>query len=291
MADDPTPSPDPTPTPDPAPTMFDGEGNFTENWTHLLTDTTLHDNPTLKASRNIEALANQTVSAQKLVGMDKDRMVVAPNEASTELEWETFHKAAGRPETAADYKFARPEELPEEYYSQELATAAQELMHKLGLSQKQANALFEFNNNAAIAQLTSDTQDSKLAMTALKDGLYADWGNAYEQMKHDGDVAINKGAVGESPEFKARVVEKYGNDPDLTRLLANLGKVYRESGIITAESIPTPSDTQEEIDNITASKVYGIDYVKHGFTRAQHDTAVQKRLALAERMTKSAKTG
>ncbi len=277
--------------PDPiagAPTMFDTEGNFTENWTHLLTDTALHDNPTLKASKTIESLASQTVNAQKLVGADK---IAVPNEASTELEWETFHKAGGRPETAADYNFARPEALSEEYYSQELATAAQELMHKLGLSKKQADALFEFNNNTVIAQLTIATQDSELAMTELQDGLHADWGNAFEQKKHDGNVAINKGAEGETPEFKARVAEKYGSDPDLIRLLANLGKVYREAGIITATSIPTTSDTQEEIDNITASNVYGVDYVKHGFTRAQHDTAVQKALALRERMTKSAKTG
>ena len=277
--------------PDPAaeaPTMFDAEGNFTENWTHLLTDTALHDNPTLKASKTIESLASQTVNAQKLVGADK---IAVPNEASTELEWETFHKAGGRPETAADYNFARPEALSEEHYSQELATAAQELMHKLGLSKKQADALFEFNNNTVIAQLTTATQDSELAMTELQDGLHADWGNAFEQKKHDGNVAINKGAEGETPEFKARVVEKYGSDPDLTRLLANLGKVYREAGIITAASIPTTSDMQEEIDDITASNVYGIDYVKHGFTRAQHGTAVQKALALRERMTKSVKTG
>ena len=271
-----------------APTMFDTEGNFTENWTHLLTDTALHDNPTLKASKTIESLASQTVNAQKLVGADK---IAVPNEASTELEWETFHKAGGRPETAADYNFTKPEELPDENYSQEYVSGLQDLLFAFGASKKLADALIKYDTEFKVKHLATVTQDEKLAMTGLQDGLIADWGNAFEQKKHDGNVAINKGVEGETPEFKARVVEKYGSDPDLTRLLANLGKVYREAGIITATSIPTTSDTQEEIDNITASNVYGIDYVKHGFTRAQHDTAVQKALALRERMTKSAKTG
>lgn len=263
-----------TPAPE-APVRFNAEGDFTENWTQTLTDTALHDNPTLKSAKSVESLANQLVNAQKITGMDKDRMLVAPNEASSEEEWAAFHKAGGRPETAADYNFARPEELPEEYYSQELATAAQELMHKLGLSKKQADELFAFNNNALIAQLTTTEQDGKLAMQKLTDGLYADWGNAFEQKKHLGNVAIEQGTAG-NPEFKVRLIEKFGNDPDFVRFSANLGSKFSEAGSPEIAIIPTTGDIQSQIDEAMAHKSHGADYKVHGFTKAQHEAQVEK---------------
>ncbi len=271
-----------------APTMFDAEGNFSENWTHLLADAALHDDPTLKTIKSIDALAGINVSQRKMIG---GNTALVPNEASSEAEWDVWHKAGGRPETAADYNFTRSEELPEENYSQDYVNGLQDVLFTYGANKNLAEALIKYDTEFKVKHLATTAQDEELAMTELQDGLHADWGNAYEQMKHDGNVAINNGAKGETPEFKARVVEKYGSDPDLTRLLANLGKVYREAGIITATSIPTTSDTQGEIDNITASNVYGTDYIKHGFTRAQHDTAVHKALALRERMDKSVKTG
>ena len=262
------------------PSMFGEDGNFSENWTHTLSDTSLHDNQTLKSAKTVEALATMTVSAQKMVGADK---VAILNEASSEVEIDAWHKAGGRPDTAADYGFARPEALPEEHYNQELATAAQELFHKLGISKKQADAIFEFNNNTVIAQLAKKVQDAELEVTTSKEGLYADWGNAYEQKKHDGDVAINKGTEGEKEGFKERFLNipladgtVLGNHPDFIRHNANLGKVYREANPAIATSIPTPTDIQTSIDNEMASKAYGIDYAKHGFTKAQHKTQVEK---------------
>ncbi len=265
------------------PTMFNAEGGFTENWTQSLTDTALHDNPTLKTAKTVESLATMTVNAQKLAGMDKERMLVAPNEASSDEEWLAFHKAGGRPETAGDYAFTRPEELPEEYYSQEYATAAQELMHKLGLSQKQADALFEFNNNSVISQLKTQSQDDTLAKQKLTDGLVADWGNAFEQKKHLGNKAIEEGTGG-NVEFKARLAEKFGNDPDFVRFAANLGSKFSEAGSPEIPLIPTTGDIQSQINDAMAHKSHGADYKAHGFTKAQHETQVQKVTQLYESM-------
>ncbi len=285
-------------TPEPAaeaPTMFDAEGNFSENWTHLLTDTALHDNPTLKASKTIESLASQTVSAQKMVGADK---IAVPNEASTELEWETFHKAGGRPETAADYNFAKPEELSDENYSQEYVNGLQDLLFAHGASKKLADALVKYDTEFKVNHLATTAQDEKLAMTGLQDGLVADWGNAYEQKKHDGNRAIEEassvmenGAKVINQEFKNRLVEKAGNDPDMIRAFANLGAKFRETGSLKIDSVPTPADIQETINDELAKPAYSPDYAKHGFTRAQHDAQVQKVKALFEERDKYAKTG
>ncbi len=262
------------------PSMFNAEGGFTENWTQSLTDTALHDNETLKSAKSVEALATMTVNAQKMVGADK---IAIPNEASSEEEWATFHKAGGRPETAGDYNFGRPEELPEEYYNQERATAAQELMHKLGLSKKQADELFAFNNNTVIAQLKTQSQDDTLAMQKLTDGLVADWGNAYEQKKHLGNKAIEEGTAGNA-EFKERLTQKFGNDPDFVRFAANLGSKFSEGGSPDIPLIPTTGDIQAQIDDAMSHKSHGADYKSHGFTRAQHEAQVKKVTQLYESM-------
>lgn len=277
------------------PSIIGEDGNFTENWTSHLKDESLHDNATLKTATSIDSLAGMTVSAQKMVGANK---IAIPNEASTDVEWSDWHKAGGRPETARDYNFARPEALPEEHYNQELAAAAQELFHKLGLSSKQAQALFEFNNNNVISQLATNTQDADLAMTTLTEGLQVDWGDAFEQKKHLGNVAIEEatstvsnGVKTVNQEFKDRLVQKAGNDPDIIRAFANLGSKFQETGSLKIDTVPTPGDIQLTIDEEIGKPVYGADYAKHGFTKEQHKAQVQKVAQLFREKTKHVKTG
>jgi hypothetical protein len=236
---------------------------------------------------NFEGAMKSLASAEKAFGKDK---IVKPSEASSEADWDAYYVAGGRPDTAADYAFVRPEELPEEHYNQELATAAQELFHKIGISKKQADVLFAFNNNNVIAQLAKKAQDSELSMKELTDGLYSDWGNAYEQKKHFGNAAIEQGTNGDV-EFKERLTKKFGNDSDFIRFSANLGGKFAESGSIKVEGIPTPADIQVQIDEAMASPAYGLEYAKHGFTKAQHQAQVKKVSQLFNEKTKHVKTG
>jgi len=237
---------------------------------------------------NFEGVMKSLANTEKIISADK---VPIPNEASSDDEWNAFYIAGGRPDTAADYNLTRPEEMPEEHYNQELATAAQELFHKIGLSRKQADALFKFNNDNVIALLTKRTQDAELAMQTLKDGLYKDWGNAYEQRKHLGNVAVEKGTDGNG-EFKERLCQKFGNDPDFIRYSANLGAKFAEAGAVdTSKLVPTTADLQTQIDNEMANKAYGIDYAKHGFTKKQHEAQVKKVSQLFQEKTKHVKTG
>lgn len=273
----------------PTPELFGEDGNFTENWTHTLKNEALHDDPTLKTIRNMDALASITVNTKSMVGKDT---IPVPTEASTELEWDEWHKAGGRPDTAADFNLTRPEELPEEYYNTELATAAQELFYKIGLSKKQADALFAFNNNNVVAQLTQKAQNDELEMTELKNGLYSEWGNAYEQKVHLGDIAMVKAATTKrgdeeivDEEFKARLVKKTGNDPDIIRAFANLGaKFVDPKNVDTSQFIPTPADYQSQIDEIQANPLY-----LNG-TQEQRMKLASQIMALREKMKPVVKT-
>ncbi len=266
--------------------LVSADGALREDWRNSVPEDIRTDQVFDRVS-NFEGIMKTLSSGARAYGKDK---IAIPTEASSEAEWGEWHKAGGRPETAGDYNFAKPETLPEEFYSKELATAAQELFHNLGLSKKQADALFEFNNNNVIAQLTQNTQDAEIAKKQLTDGLYAKWGNAYEQKKHFGNAAIESGTGGDA-EFKARLLEKFGNDPDFIEFSSNCGSKLQETGSIKIESIPTPGDTKTRREEAMAHKSYGIDYAKHGFTRQQHDAQVQKVSLLFTEETKHLKTG
>lgn len=279
---------DPAQTGEPTPTepLVNHEGVLRDGWRDTLPED-IRGEKVFDRVSDFEGAMKSLASAERMVGKDK---IPIPNEASSDVEWDAYFVAGGRPNTAGDYNLTRPEELPEEYYNQELATAAQELFHKIGLSKKQADALFTFNNNTVITQLAKNVQDAELEAGTLKDGLYSDWGNAFEQKKHMGNVAIETGTNGDV-EFKERLTVKFGNDPDFIRFASNLGGKFAETGSPAAASIPTPADIQESIDNEIANLAYGTDYMKHGFTKAQHQAQVKKVSLLFQQKTKDVKTG
>jgi len=277
----------PEPTGQPTPPLVNAEGELRDGWRDSLPED-IRNEKVFDRVNNFEGVMKSLASAEKMVGRNK---VAIPNEASSDVEWDAYYVAGGRPETAGDYNLARPEELPEEFYNQELATTAQELFHKIGLSQKQADALFAFNNNNVIAQLAKNKQDAELVATMLKDSLYADWGNAFEQKKHLGNVAVEQGTSGDD-EFKERLTQKFGNDPDFIRFAADIGNKFAEGKAVdVTKLIPTPSDIQAQIDDEIAKPAYGVDYAKHGFTKQQHKATVAKVSKLFQEKVSHTKTG
>lgn len=268
------------------------DGTFIENWQLKLQDESLHADKTLMTLKNVENLAKSYVHVRRQVPLDK---IAIPNENSTDADWEVWHKAGGRPETAADYALKRPDDFPEEYYSDELANTFMDFAHKIGLSTKQVNALFEFNNNNVLAVLKADADTAELDMNELKDGLYKDWGNAFEQKKHFGNLAVEKGTsqtkmvngiatMVSDEKFKSRLTKKFGNDPDFIRFTSNLGSKFAESGAVESQ-VPTPTDIQTKIDELMHTDAY------RKRDHPNHKNIVQQVARLFREKAKSTKTG
>ena len=239
--------------------FFGTDGVLNEGWQGTL-DESLREEKGLLSFKTVGDLAKSFVMTKKMVGAN---VIAVPTDISTEAEWQEYHKAGGRPETVADYGLKMPEAFPEEYYSQELADSTQELLFKFGGSKKLADALFELNNNHVLSQLKLQAQAKETAKAELKSGLATDWGAAFEQKKHLGDIAMNEAAssmVGGqlivNEEFKARLVAKAGNDPDIIRAFANLGEKFAEGKPPGFAAIPTPSDLQDQIDTLREDPLY-----------------------------------
>ena len=234
------------------PTSVIGEdGTFVADWRSSLPED-IRSEAGLNNVKNLPDIARQLINAQRMIGKDK---IALPNENSSESEWDEFYVSAGRPATAADYSLARPEDMPEEMYSTDLANAAQDLFHKIGLTKKQADALFDFNNSTAMSSVASAQQAQEFQVKEMTEGLIKEWGNAFEAKKHLGNVAIEQGADG-NEEFRKTIAQKFGNDPDFIRFASNLGSKFAEHGTVNIANVPTPADMQSQISEAMHTDAY-----------------------------------
>ena len=223
-------------------------------------------------------MAKSFVMTKKMVGAN---VVAIPTDASTEGEWQEYHKAGGRPETVADYNLKTPDDFPQEIADQifpsDRLSKWQDRFFKGGVSKKAADQFVADFANDMLADYKDIQITKEQAMTDLKSGLTADWGAAFEQNKHRGDMAITEGANGDF-EFQQRISEKFGSDPDFVRFTANLGAKFAEGKPPGYDAIPSTSDMQDQIDTLMADPLY-----LNGTTKQRMNIA-NKIMAIREKM-------
>ncbi len=265
--------------------LADDKGVLRKGWLDSL-DEDLREESYLKEAKDVQSLAKGTVHARRMVG--KDKMVI-PNAESGDEVWDEYHKIGGRPDTALDYGFKRPDDFPEEHWDDEFMAKAQDILHKGGASKKLADDLLALNIESVKAALEKQRQQEEYDLDEINKKLDTDWGLARDQKMHLGNIAVNEavkdkdGVVNE--EFKARLLEKINKDPDLIRMTSNLGAKFSEHGIVRDAGIPTPGDLQTKITEEMAKDSY------QKADHPNHDNQVQLVKRLFEERSKNLKTG
>ncbi|KKL12194.1 hypothetical protein LCGC14_2538190, partial [marine sediment metagenome] len=182
-----------------------------------------------------------------------------------------------------DYGLAVPEGFPPEFadkvFPADRIAKWQQRFFDGGVSKKAASQFIAEFANDMLRDIQSAKQAEEAQLTELTSGLSTEWGAAYDQNIHLGNIAIEEGTEG-SAEFKDRVVAKVQKDPDLTRLLANLGSKFAEGKPPDFTNIPTPSDLQTQIDELMASPVL----TDRESTIAQREVITNKIMVLREKM-------
>ena len=266
-----------------APVHFNNDGTFGDGWQGTL-DEGLRDENSLTTFKNVNDLAKSFVATKSMVG--KNTMEI-PNETSSELVWDAFHKAGGKPDTVGDYNLKAPDGFPEEVLEKVFPKARleswQDRFFKAGISKKAADQFIVDFAQDMLADLQAMKQTEEMELTELTNGLSTDWGAAYDQKIHLGNMAIEEGTMGDV-EFKARIVAKIQKDPDLTRFTANLGGKFAEGKSPNFTTVPTPGDFQNQIDKIQENSLY-----LNGTTEQRMKLANQI-MAIREKMKPEVKT-
>jgi hypothetical protein len=186
-------------------------------------------------------------------------VIAMPSDASLPEEWEAYHVAGGRPETAADYNLKAPADFPQELAEKVLPADRlatwQDRLFKAGVSQKAADGIINDFAQDMLADYTNAGISKEQADAELVSGLTAKWGVAFEQNKQYGDIAVTEASSGDF-EFQQRLTAKFGNDPDFIEAMANLGMKFSEGKPPGFAAIPTAGDYQDQIDTLMAEPLY-----------------------------------
>lgn len=255
--------------------IIDAEGNFAEGWRDML-DEDIRGEKCLDSVKNLKGAMKTLVHAHRMVGRDK---IAIPGKNATEEEIDAYYKAGGRtwPETPQDYGFKRPDDFPEEHWDDEFMAKAQAVLHRHKASQELANDLLALNVESVQAALKAQIQAEEFELQMLNKNLDTEWGLARDQKIHLGNVAVmeavkNKDGIVDE-EYRARLLEKVNKDPDLIKMVSNLGSKFAEHGVVH-DTMPTPGDIQSKINE---------EMAKDSYTNANHPNHANQ-VALVSRL-------
>ncbi len=260
------------------PDYFGTDGTLKEGWQGTMPEG-YRDEASLKTVNDTKTLAKMFVDTKRMVGQN---VMAIPTEASEQGVWDEYYKGGGRPDTVADYNLKAPDDFPQEIAEQvfpaDRITKWQERFFKGGVSKKAADAFVAEFAQDMLVDYQNMQATKEHAMAELTKGLSADWGAAFEQNKHLGNMAVTEGVNGDF-EFQQRLTQKFGNDPDFIRFTSNLGSKFAEGKPPGFGAIPTTADIQEQIDTITANPLY----LKG--TQPQRMRLAEQVMALRKKMT------
>ena len=219
--------------------FVNADGTFIDGWQGRLADETLRTDETLARFNNFDDLTKSYINVRKQVPMDK---VVLPGVNATEDELNEFYTKLGRPATLEEYTVVKPEDLPDEHWNEETATAAKAVFYKIGITKAQAAALTEFDNQRLADGLKKLAEAEEGAKAKMVTALRNKWGTAYDERLHLCNRMINDNTT--EGEERDKVLQQIGNDPLVGNFLANIASKFVEHKIIT--DVETPSAGLEE---------------------------------------------
>jgi hypothetical protein len=184
--------------------------------------------PSLKAIRDVAALAKGYVHAQRLVGAER---IPLPGRNQDMADWEGWDRL-GRPTRPEDYVIARPE-LPEGVeWDAEAEAAFRPVAHRLGLLPHQVEGVVglfaELQARRTATARETDTTDARDMEAELREA----WGGRY-----DAELARARQAARAfaGPEELARL-EGVTGSAALVRLFARIGAAMGEDRMVAGEA-------------------------------------------------------
>jgi hypothetical protein len=155
------------------------------------------------------------------------------------------------PKSADEYKINVPQALAETIKADDLAKSEDfkgflGKLHAAGMTQAQVDvAVGEFLDRSVKLQAQTKGMDEQEATRQLREVWKTD-----QEFKQNVQSAYKAAAAFGDVE---QILEKYGNDPLIVKLLANVGKELQEDRSATADAV---ANFQADLETLTKSKAY-----------------------------------
>jgi hypothetical protein len=179
----------------------------------------------------------------------KSESLTVPGENATADEWAAYNKAFGIPETADGYQLTKPANIPDEFYSPEMAKAFADAAHANGITTISAHGLFKWWNGVQAQAIAAGAQ----AQEASKAALQTEWGNDFTANAEIAKRAFEKFGGPDVAKLltEARIgAMALGDDPRFMRLFHGIGKAIMPDSAALGGEAGLPAQ-----ENKTASQI------------------------------------
>lgn len=213
-----------------------------------------------KDIKDIGGLATRAFHQAKLIGVPPEQVIrlAGPDDKAG---WDGIWNRLGRPEAADKYQLGDPAKVPDGLtIVPEVKTAFAQKAHELGLSQKQADALYQWQNSQRITGFETAMQGERQGLAAAEQALKNAWGAAYDQ---------KIGATNQLVDTLDRELQLGGElDAALKHMPAasrvalgkafdRLATLYREHGVVGSgggggEGALSPAEAMQQINALLA---------------------------------------
>ena len=236
----------------------------TKNWRDDLPEDIRAD-PALVDIKDVGSLAKSMIHAQKLVGMDRSKLLTIPSEDAPAEEWDDFYTKTGRPESADKYQLTMPEGV-ELDSSEDMTKWYKETAHKTGLTTKQAQALYSEYMAYANSMVQTDENRLERSRTEGESALRKEWGAAYETRVKEAVAPLRNHADKEFLDYLD--TSGLGNHPGMLKFLHKISKTLGEDTVNDPSQnngVMSPSEAEAQI----AQKMNDAEFMK-AYKKADH---------------------
>lgn len=204
--------------------------------------------PSLKDIKDLPGLVKSFVHAQRMIGSG-DRVTIPSAEAKPE-EMDAFWNRLGRPEKPEGYQFNAVKEEAMYKPSDDDRAWFSKTAHALGLSAKQASALFDAYVEKNDGVMVLSNQEAEKSLAAAEVALRKDWGAFYSDRLAVAKQAITKVA---GPEFADFLNDTgLGNHPALAKAFYKIASLLGEDRLpgegLNFTKGRTPEEAQRQIE-------------------------------------------
>lgn len=210
----------------------------------------LRADPSLKDIKDVGSLAKSFINAQKLVGMDKNKLLAVPAEDADEKTWNDFYTKMGRPNDPKEYKLPVDEKVFNDTFqrSEQMEEWFKTAAHKNGLTGKQVSGMYSEYIQWAKTMVDSGNQSLEQLRDKGTQELKKEWGAAYDTRLQRAVLPLKKYA---DEDFVAMLDQTgLGSHPAMARFLDKVAVELGEDKISDASkstSVMTPGEATAAI--------------------------------------------
>ncbi len=209
-------------------TFIDAEGKFLPGFKEHYIPEEMRADKVFDTFSDVGGSLKMLGSLQDMIGK---KGVIIPGEASPETEWDNYFREKGRPDTKDLFEMKVPDDLIE-VYDENLVADAREMFFKMGLNQKEVDALWEYEEKRIRSFVEADAK-SQLET----DNAFAEWSAANPDKMHWANRLISENVTDDA--HKEKLLESLDNNIAFAEFLSNMSSKFKEHKIITDTEQPT----------------------------------------------------